>query len=791
MTKAGYIFAAFFALLCAWYLSVSHARNPAPRSTAAVADCTQGGDSVDIRPRERDNVPATWTPHQLDSMFKSLNIYTKFIGPYDTTNKYVQREVVSRVLNARDEYRGRDTSFLFLGEDCIQIELRLGSAADEKDTILWRNICEEACFDSVTIPLGCYADSTKQQVDTVTTVICDTVCTATQDVEERLYYYLWGAAGAFNLQLFAGCSDTLPATGIYFKMVRYNGQWYQPLDTAAAGNPFYPADDSCYVDAWQWQYFIQQARTSYSYWSGQGPWLVDSTKTVSRTFEVDCDLYGTKGITRTITNCRDTLITDTVQVTVEYWIDAGRDTTIWDNLCDCLVPKFICEDKADSTRHVKYIYDYEYTRDSVQCEEDYQIPIYDFYTIYPRPGWEICGNTELDTLYRLLDSLRNLAGTDTRTHPNQRHIRQQPYGDSCWAWSCMTLEDNPPTPPATEEWWIDADTLDQFFPCPDDSCVADSIGYYIETNWCCGKDTTVTYICDADDGENQQDTVNVTFYIPDKTQPCDEWTYTDWELTDSTLIDSTEWYTYEYTVEYILSYEDTCCYTPSLNGVPFCDLWIVDDCCGTLYQDERGVWHIPCCDEVDKDGDGLYDGTDYNYIENNDKYLQKEIDTLKTSTDAHEIAIDGIRDTLNTLQVWQVWDGEDSVIVEPGGADTYAAVTGWYGLDGVRPADSDSSTGEIALPAAGWWMVQYHIGAQVSQTGLLYSVMVSGGGTQLMHLRDAEDVNTANSDQSASAVGLVYSDGTETITLQIAHGGASPTITIHTLQIVGTLVRPD
>lgn len=646
-----------------------------PGFLQAQVDSTSGGNTT-ISESEMETTPVKWPPRKVDSLFKHMNIYTKYIGQFDTTGKYVNRDVVMRILNTRDEYRGRDSSFLFLGMGCIQIELRLGSTADEKDSVVWRDICHEDCFDSVTVPLGCYVDSTETKADTHTVVICDTVCTTVMNVQEKLYYLQFSGTGAFNLQLLAGCNKPKPPGGNWLKMVLYNGQWFIPLDTTSYGTPFYPAADSCYISGYQYAYWQSQTETPYSYWSGQGPWWVDSSKTVQRTVEVGCELYGLPGITRTVTNCRDTLRTDTITVTTRHWIDAGRDTTIWDNLCDCLIPVFLCEDRVDSTRHVRYIYEYEYTRDSVQCEEIYQIPIYDVYPLWPVPGYIVCGQPDQvnpDTAFLRLDSLRSLAGTDSRTHPNQRHVRQLPQGDTCWAWSCSTTADVPPLP-GLSEFWIDADTLDAWFPCPGAQCVADSIGYTEWLNWCCGKDTTVTFVCMNEDGELEQDTVQVTYHIPDRTQPCDEWTYTDWEITDSTLVDSLEWWTYEYSMEYVLSYEDTCCYEPKINDVPVpCEWWLVDDCCGPAYWVDN-VLHIPCCDEVDKNGDGLYDHTDYDFITQNDKYLQGEIDTLKAVSDSAKLtqgSWDDLRVPMNATRAPTLnYPGFDQVYQDVGETST-------------------------------------------------------------------------------------------------------------------------
>jgi hypothetical protein len=574
---------------------------------------------------ERDATPATPTWHQLDSLFKASNIYTKVVGPFDTANKYINRDVIMRVFNLAQEYRGRDSSFLFLGEGCLEVELRLGTDTTDMDTLIWRDKCDDACFDSVTVDLGCWKDSIITHTDTITQRICDTACYADIPVVERRWYYAWQGLGAIQMMQIS-CAKTWKQGAV--KMVLYAGQWYQPMDTVALGTPFYPAADSCYVDPYVWSWIMQEFASPYSGRAGLGPWEVDTTITGgTRAVPVDCDLYGTPGVYRVLTNCRDTLITTTRTDNIPVFVDSGRDTTIYENGCDCLIPVFVCSEIEDSVRTVKYIYCYTADTTKVICEKEYAIPQYDYYPQWPIPRYDICiADPELDTAYTRWLQLRWLYGTSARTSATQRHVRLLPPlpggADSCWSWSCQTLEDVPPV--GSSDFWIESAEIDAYFPCLGPECILDSLPPLIITDWCCEKDTTVTYTCYFEDGSAGADTTK-TFKIPDRTQLCHDSTITGIVPTDSSICDSIVTWVKTYKTIYLLSHTDTCCYTPTLNGVPFCDLWIVDDCSGLpLYQDERGVWHIPC---------GEVTVTDYDLIIRNDMWMSERLDSLRRLND--------------------------------------------------------------------------------------------------------------------------------------------------------------
>jgi hypothetical protein len=623
----------FLAIIISYARDHKTAAPPRPGTWTAVQDCTEGGEGGDTAQVERDATPATLTWHQFDSLAKHLNIYCMYVG--DTTGRYVSREMVMQIHEAQ-HFRGRDSAFVFQGDNCIRIELRLGTTAADKDTILWINLRPPStCFDSVTVALGCYDTIKTYVADTQTVRICDTVCTITTQYQSPLKYYQWSSLGMTAMVNLAsgGCKKYPAPTSPYYgyeKFVLYNGQWWMLTDTAHFHH-FIPAADSCYIPDTEVAYamFLMGGVFGPNPYLGQGPWYVDSSETITGTVEVPCELYSQPTVTRTVMNCRDTLMTVIREVLTQTWVDAGRDTTIWTDTCDCYIPYFFCTSEPDTVCWTKYIYEYTYTRDSVQCEKEYVIPLYTEYPAWQRTFWQICrGDPEIDTAYARFLTVRNAHATAPRTSATQVHIRTSISGlaDTCWSWSCMTDEDIPPV--GANDFWIERAELDAFFPCPGPSCEIEEYAQLHKIDWCCEKDTTLVFICEFEDGA-PADTVTHVVTIPDRTGPCNQWTYTDWVITDSTLIDSIRICEVQGTrIYYQLAFRDTCCHTPTFNGEPFCNLWLVDDCCGPLYQDESGVWHIPCCDEVDKDGDGLYDGTDYAYVEKGDRYAQSRIDSL-------------------------------------------------------------------------------------------------------------------------------------------------------------------
>ncbi|MDT8323257.1 MAG: hypothetical protein RRA94_04015 [Bacteroidota bacterium] len=644
---------------------------PTPSHPAGPDSNDVADSALSTLEREKTVSDVPLTPYEMDSLLKHLNFFVRYIG--DTTGRHVNRDVVTRLLES-SHYRARDSAFVLEGDGCIRIELRLGTLPLDPDTIVWRDICREACFDSVSIPLGCWLETTQTRTDTQTVQICDTVCVQNVTANERLYYHLWQSAGYTQLALFAGCHP-VPQSATDFKLVLKDGRWYQPLDTTK-WHHLYPADDSCYVDMFTWSYFVSMAQSPYSPWAGLGPWLVDSSEVVTRQVEVDCGLRGTTGISRVVSNCRDTVRTVQITETVMEWQDAGRDTTIWDNRCDCLIPVFRCQEIPEVTRRVKYIYDRTYDTLRAPCRRQYVIPVYEYYESLPRPFWQVC-RSELDTAHARLESLLFASGERSRSTATQVHIRAVVGGiaDTCWVWSCATNENIDPVGP--DDWWIERDAIDAFFPCPDYECVADQIGSYTVTDVCCAKDTVETYYCTSDAGA-LYDSVQVTYTIPDRTQPCSDSTVVGIIPIDSVIVDSLVWYeTTGLSTEYLLVHEDTCCYDPSLNGLEFpCELWIVRDCDPQPYWGTDGRLHIPCDTDVDRDGDGLYDQTDYAFITNNDRWLTHRIDSLTRRASMLETENQSLHDSLAVLRA-------DFDSLNIGDIDTTGYV---YNVESGRPA---------------------------------------------------------------------------------------------------------
>lgn len=612
-------------------------------------DVSVHDDSLDVRERERRTTAHERTLYDLDSLYKGVNLWI-VPGPGETANNPAVEQLTNEYVSPNWVFQ--DSAFVYRGDDCIKVLAYWGDSPWDPDTVVWTDICHPGgttCFDSVTVALGCYDTIRTTVTDTHTVQICDTVCTVATQYQEQLLYFQWsslGMAGLVNMSS-GGCkkypSPTSPYYG-YIKFVLYAGQWYQLSDTMRYHH-FVPAADSCYIPDTEVAYFFFLAAGTYgpNQYLGYGPWFVDSTVTRTGSREVPCEQwYGMPGVTRALTNCRDTLITGSTTIKTITWVSAGRDTTIWTDTCDCYVPYFYCSTEKVDSCWMKYIYEYTYTRDSVQCEKEYVIPLYTSYPSWPQPSWQICrGDPEIDTAYARFLTIRNLNATAPRTSATQVHIRTSFSGlaDTCWSWSCMTDEDVPPV--GANDFWIERTALDSFFPCPGPSCEIEEYAQLHMTDWCCEKDTTLVFVCEFEDGV-PVDTVTKVVRIPDRTGACNRWTYTDWVKTDSMLVDSIrvciEIGTRTY---YQLAYRDTCCYTPTFNGEPFCNLWLVSDCYGPLYQDANGVWHIPCDTLWDRDGDGLYDGTDYGYIATNDLALQQQITTHRTD-------ISGIRDSLIT-----------------------------------------------------------------------------------------------------------------------------------------------
>jgi len=143
-----------------------------------IAPVDSGGkkaDSGGIK-RETANTPTTWTPRQLDSLFKYLNIYVEFMD-VDSATRHRCREVVAQWY-ADGTYRLRDTAFVYRGEGCIKVVGRPGLTRGVQDTIIWRDTCQQHCLKAFTVPLGCPDTTWIEKDTTFSKRICDTVCYA-------------------------------------------------------------------------------------------------------------------------------------------------------------------------------------------------------------------------------------------------------------------------------------------------------------------------------------------------------------------------------------------------------------------------------------------------------------------------------------------------------------------------------------------------------------------------------------------------------------------------------------
>jgi hypothetical protein len=162
------------------FLFLTYASSPSAgvrvKSYYSVPDSGKKADTSG-RGKEKGNIAQPWTPHALDSSFKNMRIWVKFL---DTTGispwRHISWENISELVksNAIDTFwLARDSAFVFKSKGCIKIYGILGKNPTVPDTIVWEDTCN-TCDHWVRIPLGCW-DTTKVIVwEKVNKLICDT-----------------------------------------------------------------------------------------------------------------------------------------------------------------------------------------------------------------------------------------------------------------------------------------------------------------------------------------------------------------------------------------------------------------------------------------------------------------------------------------------------------------------------------------------------------------------------------------------------------------------------------------
>jgi len=586
----------------------------APDDSGAVVT-VDSTDSIATGKRERANTPATLTWHQFDSLAKHSNIYCIYIG--DTTGRYVSREHVVRLLE-NQHYRGRDSSFVFQGDECIRIELRLGTTAAVPDTILWINQCQGSpCLDTLTIPLGCYEEREETIESEMEVTVCDTTCYRTDTLRSHRRYILMEDYQKGLLTATFGCSTALPASSSAIWLLRKGSRWYGPLsgDRPFAG----AADDSCWIDPfYAAMYEIRFGPAGYGYWT------VDTTINNYGSAVVDCALFGQAGISRIIDNCRSEIRTNTVIRRFQEWIYSGRDTTIINRECDpCLVPYFMCDGGTlDSTRQVRYIYADTVKLDTLKelCVREWTYPIGGT-SIYKPKNTTACTSDSATLAF-----LRaNWVGKGASNWSSGKPYRLIDYGTSICIYRCEP-EDEPTFYISGERWWALAD-LPMAVLCTGDTCQIETLFYRTVTAPCCGKDSSITIYCDLE-GYYRDSTV-IQIRVPNLGVPCLDSVVVGIVPTDTirALVDSVvTWVRFRTPIAYKLQYQDTCRCVPILNGREFCgELWIVRDCDPPIYFGSDGKLHIPC----DPAG-----SIDYEYVESLARLLSRRVDSLRHIVDS-------------------------------------------------------------------------------------------------------------------------------------------------------------
>lgn len=525
-----------------------------------------------------------------------------------------------------------DTVFWPPGDTVIVVDTSIvvRSVKIARSHVYWEWICGGGCLAEVVIPLGCWEQQVEEFQEEVEVWKCDTTCYQDQEIMTTEKYYAWDGNAFSALRAMAFCGSTPIANG---KFVRVGSKWYHDFSDGVYHRPWGSVDDSCYISVTTWTYFVFLTNQNGHSYEGMGPWLVDTSFTTTRQFEVDCDMYPAPGVTRTITDCDWVTETVTIKRVTEVWNDAGRDTTIWDDTCDCYVPKWICEEVYDTTRYVRYIYDYVYTPITEPCTRNYEIPYATSEPVYHGREWIKCVGPG-DQSWAALDLIVSTYGSssDSASSWQKMWYTKDKNEDNIYCWWCEPSVDDLMGTEVYVPTWALWD-----YPCLEARCEVD-IDWRTITNWCCEKDTTYTFECweyDIETGINYLMAVKqVTTTIPDMTGPCTVVDTIGWTLTDSTLVDSLEWNVITLIgTGRVLTYEDTCCHDPKINGRSLCPpIWIIRDCEPQIYWGADGNLHIPCEIMTEEESREMF--VDWDTFQDNQTFIERKLDTLKQQIDA-------------------------------------------------------------------------------------------------------------------------------------------------------------
>lgn len=354
-------------LLLAW---AEKGETVASNPVSVVID--SGAKKVDTTGKKKNTTPATWSKHELDSLYKPVVIWAR---PGDTTwhteNMAPWRAPMGGYVAMRDSH------WVWKDSGCLKVvylDSPQGPYDTIPDTLVIVDTCALNCYELRTLELGCYVlDSTRIKIP-VSKTVCDTICTVRKITKLDTAFFLLDSLQFATLYASAGgyCHPPVSTDIVCLKLIKSTGKWLldwkEVIDPsretwAAAGA--YCNDSIFCVPKWVAQTIVPYLGAQYSNYQ-----YYDSTRVT-----VDCDLYRTDPTLLTDTvNCQ--VITEETFVTIyeRRWVSAGRDTTIWWNTCEepCRIPVVECVDPTlDSTLKVTPLYEvtptYAYDTTSHEC----------------------------------------------------------------------------------------------------------------------------------------------------------------------------------------------------------------------------------------------------------------------------------------------------------------------------------------------------------------------------------------------------------------------------------------